>query len=379
MCQITLVKSELPMFNKLLVIQQALINSAKLNKHGWGISDGRTLWKTEICPHDLLNGGLILNRVKLQNTVVSHVRAATSGIPVTREMAHPFVNGNFTLVHNGSITLRSGEHIVGSDSERFLEEMVKIHATGKTVPESIVEAQKLFWGPFVYVINHEEDWYIARGFGRSIHKAVITVKRIKDDAEFPVLILNSDKDDLAEGVQVVRNICPLIGYEVLDKSVIPAPLVMETIYKLDGYELVGVGHVKEETAPVRTTTTAMTRHYGDEGSYYQRPAVSTTKPPPDEYDKIVEWMETNVIDFGGLDYILYAEYGAGLLEISTDMWNDFITKIMPRYNLNGGTRAFVLKRIELPIPPSLLLSMGLNYPIAANDHNAIVKALKELK
>ena len=109
---------------------QEFVQLSKVHCDGWGITDKNgEVFKEATPAYESKDFMSTLEKNPAQASLL-HLRWATSNLPVNRENAHPFHYGEYSFIHNGSITpptsidpFISPEYLklakTGNDSERY--------------------------------------------------------------------------------------------------------------------------------------------------------------------------------------------------------------------------------------------------------------------
>ena len=170
MCQLCAVNLNNSALNSIFLSTQLTIDAIG-NQDGTGFitteKGGKiNLWKSKLAADDIENlGSIIKDHVINSNPIIAHVRAASTGIKVERENAHPFVGKRFALAHNGRLydkneVVRDNQKKdaddtgIASDSLKFLSalELVAKENKSMTIVELLNKAMEEFKGKFAFLI-----------------------------------------------------------------------------------------------------------------------------------------------------------------------------------------------------------------------------------
>jgi predicted glutamine amidotransferase len=99
MCRLTALTADVGHDHTIDIINQSMfLHATEDQRHGWGISDGVKVWKSEgiYGTNSSWMNGLSKNKI-----VIGHVRSASLNTGVSTLEAHPFIFRKFIGMHNG--------------------------------------------------------------------------------------------------------------------------------------------------------------------------------------------------------------------------------------------------------------------------------------
>lgn len=344
MCQLTFTNLNCTEFNKLYLMTQALTNTTRTHKDGFGFfTPERGIWKTHNAPTLLLNLGEIINReVVSPSPIISHVRLAstTNGKrEISKENSHPFQTKNLILVHNGSLefqdeeTMKDKKYEGKIDSEIFLSRLDEIYTLNKrNLVKSIQETMDEFYGKFAFIIYEfsTKKYYIVRGFSAELHYYDVFLYPItgkEEDAKKIGFVINTEKDYLGDGLFYFNNYLQFSGHKIMLDSKKVSLLDRETIYILDKETdtLEKVGEIKENIKPVKVIQSTDTTWWNKNNN--NQKAIIPIKDSAVQY--AINFLEDYDLDIAYLDELFNTCIGEPISGASLDEINLMINEIIP--------------------------------------------------
>lgn len=378
MCMLHYVYSEDASFAKRFIVTVSNISANGGNKDGFGVYTRKTgLYKTKNGANILLNVHEVLNAKNL-NEIMAHTRAASPGIAVTDEFAHPFEvkdSGRFIGAHNGrlydkneSVTgynyepqqtrINEKETSGGSDSKKFFEHLESVH-DGKPLPECLNVAMESFKGRFAFLIfdKKENVFYAARGTTAKLYSSHITLDKKKVG-----YVITTGEDALISALVILENIYGVEGRSLTFTS--PVAMKEETIFRL-GKEVKEVGSIKEQS-PVYTSTTTVIR---------------MVAPSEEEKNigRIISFMTEHFLSAVDIDLLFFASFGHGILAATPEETDEFVKSIIPVICAGRKTRDIIKEKKLLPVFRDIYDETELVFPWMINSSDKIISELEKLK
>jgi hypothetical protein len=395
MCQLTLLNLRDEALNRIFLPPLLQLNSIG-NEDGTGFltmdNNSMSLYKSKESASDLEELGLdVRERVTSDYPIIAHVRAASKGIVVKEENAHPFQGSRFTLAHNGRlypkdevVSWNSTTDDTGlpSDSLVFLNSLENEAKKnpGKTFLEIIQQTMLLYKGKFALLIYDEleDTHYVCRGSTADLHILPMFTAPIEGgDLTQIGFVVNTKKSSLSDASQVacqiaqavtgLRLICGKI--EELDKN---------SVYEVDGIELKKLGELKEN--PVNFT-------YQNQNSFggTWKGAGSTINlelPIWKLSDRIQKFMTSHFLTIGDIDAIFSLFLGVGMADIQLSDLQLFVDKVIPKISMNKKIREKMSKLMgsHIYIYQNIYKKVdGLVYPWMLSDSKGIDNLYKYVK
>lgn len=403
MCEITYSCLNDPALNKIMVYLLTTIGSEK-NDDGTGfITSKNTAWKTKLKASIISNYGKCLSdSITDETPVAAHVRAATYGIEVNDENAHPFKSKSFVLMHNGTLILNeeSKENKVSdkkhdSDSARFLAFLED--ESNKNPDESFEKifnsAMSNFKGKFAFIIRRIDTSsdFIIRGKTANLF---ISEMREKNKKRIKGYIINTNAETIKAAQLKFKNLASSltgVEYEFTD----PVLLNQETIFVAEKYGVKEVGKTKEE-APEAPKAAAMSNfsngtHHVISPNMRKRYLGGGADADANELFQIVHrgeeifrFLEKNSLSF--IDFQMLVEHMSGIsvLEMTKEDCTFFIEFLIPKLSAPKALRKWVSQKLNgRSFPLKVYEEYDLEYPWTVNKEidvkNHLNKYLDSLK
>jgi len=197
MCRIAALLGDFP-YKRELMHQAMLLGSVEHFQYdGWGVTDGRTLSKSE---NPFYEDGCIPSLTG--NHWLGHVRAASNGTELSKEAAHPYHLNCFYGVHNGRMdeVIKLDIHGPDTDSYRAFYYLARMCARDGIQPDTLYDAlcDSLFaewmnlFGPqssfafgiltrdeVIFIRNKERElWAVTTNYGTVVHSSPLALKRV---------------------------------------------------------------------------------------------------------------------------------------------------------------------------------------------------------
>ena len=381
MCMLTVVKTPSVNFNKEMLTLLLMLNSTA-NKDGTGMFSGQKSWKTDMSANKTTNLGEIVDIVMQDSeskTYCGHVRAASTGVPVTLENAHPFVSdeAGIILAHNGKLVpikrpswLPAMDVYKTSDSYVFLKELeVKILSQGKNrdVVLALQETMKAFTGKFAFLIYDTmgNNYYAVRG-----KTAKLFVSYVKDEKEKQVgYIINTDDDRINHAELMLRNLKESVKDTMytIDEPVL---LEDEKIFLL-GKDILECGDIKENTA---TTTSYSGAGYGNYRGKNRYPYAETTKNIPSSVEGLLYFMNKYNLSPSDMDRLFQSTISKTLSSVEEKDAKDFLQYAATRLTASKNMCKWIKKSFPSGVPASMYVKFGLEWPWMLNELHEIKSA-----
>ena len=394
MCQLILVNLRNPILNGVFLLPLLEIDATG-NQDGTGflsVTDkDYTLYKTAESPGEIVELGLDIkdNIGKSKYPIMAHVRAASKGIPVTVDNAHPFDGKRFILAHNGRLYKKS-EQVVwnasdsdtskSSDSLEFLEELDKAAEENPKMSmlELLNSTMDKHMGKFALLIydKFEDVHYICRGSTADLH--VCNVSTVSDDGVLvtPIgYVVNTKKIALKDSAYMGGKLGQLatgLRLKVDD----PTELKKDTLYKVDGVNLVELGEVKENSVTYTKPT------YHDNFTGNKGAAVNTSLEIWRLGERLLRFINEHFLSIADLDAIFYVYLGVCLGEAELEDFRRFISKIIPKISARRDIRdklKSIMDSKGIIYPVVYTKVPGLSFPWMVSDKASISKLIDYLK
>lgn len=405
MCQLILCNLRDKVLNQIFMSALIQMDAAAGNRDGTGIMTAvkgeARMWKTALSGDGIINlGAMITDRITNANPAAAHVRAASKGIQVTSENAHPFKGTRFALSHNGRL-YNSGDKVswndskddtsLASDSKLFLDEMEKENqeTPGQSIVAILNKCMERHMGKFAFIIydNAVSKFYVVRGESADLHKMCIYT-RVSDDESKDVLVgylVNTRKDSLDDAVTFATQVAQIVGkgyivgskIELLDKN---------TIYEVGSNDLIKVGEVKENPVVYASfsnsnsawtgggaTSNATSKH-----SY----EVSLSNPIVRLADRIFEFARDHFLSIDDLDNLFYIFTGVPMCRIGHDDMKLFVDEVIPKLSAPKTIRDEIMKQVRHngKIYPSAYRNIpDFEFPWMCNTPEKLQLLVNELK
>lgn len=381
MCMLTTVVSPSDKFSREFLVLLLMLNSAA-NKDGTGIWSAKTSWKTELAAIGTINLGEIaqhvLNDAK-SKIYMGHVRAASTGIPVTLENAHPFVSEmvGITLAHNGKLIpkekpswLAIADIYKTSDSFVFLRELEnKIKSQGKNrdIIVAMQETMKIFTGKFAFLIydDIENNFYAVRGKSAKLYLAYILDAKNKKIG----YIINTCEDKLMLASLIMRNLKESVGspmYKIAD----PKLLSDNKIFKLS------VRNISEVAGIIENTATAITSNYSGYAGYRGN-HTSMAKPIKDTSSAILsvlKFQDEYNLSPADIDRLFQTTLAKTLSSVTENDVKDFVEFVIVRLTQSKKIRKWIKNKFITGVPIAMYTVHGLEWPWMVNSLGEIKEA-----
>lgn len=384
MCQLTFVNLRDRNWNVTADILQTLVNCNISHKDGFGVFyDSNKVEKTALCPHNLYDFANFFIPVKTAKPIISHVRLASFGTEKTIENVHPFFTDNFTLAHNGTLTLKEEfkglepkEKIL--DSKLFLLLMDKEYMTnGQNFIPAITTTMEKFTGKFAFLIYEQKtkNYYAVVGNTADLH-----IIYFENSAKEVIgYIINTEEKSLDFGAQAIENVLAatggdirIVGVESAARDYISS-LESETIYRLLPKEIKKIGEIKENRPVVKTYTSQGAR----------QSSIGVGESHSENILKATKFMDTFGLGVTEFDLIFYGYYGKPIVESSEIEFNYFVEEIINKISAHcrKELKKEAIKFITTwgGIPEEFYVKYGFQYPYFINsDWKGVIQKLREL-
>lgn len=383
MCQLTLVNLKNAELNRIFLAPLLQYNSTN-NSDGTGFMvAGRkstSVWKSKVSADCIDNLGIILkDNVSNGSPVLAHVRAASKGIVITDENAHPFKGERFVLAHNGrlykreeivSYTNTSDDTGLESDSVTFLNALeVKAKEKPDMPAHDLINAtMEDFKGKFALLVYDTQgrDYYVCRGDTADLH--IVKIQEWVDDVLTPVgFIINTKKDSLLNSVTVSLQMAQALTgrYFVADKII---ELNKETIYKVEKDDLVKLRDIKENK--VVYTYQDRTQNTSSWKASQNGPVLPIWRLS----ERINSFREDHCLDICDIDAMFYIFLGVSLADVELEDLTSFVELVIPKTSATKVARARMSKVLGKGgvVSPRFYKSMPtMQYPWMLNDASVI--------
>ena len=358
MCQLFCANTGNKEVNKLLTYNMAYFGSS-VHKHGFGILYNKKFWKTAFGASQLLGLGISINNiVSGKSPVLSHIRLASRGVEIKKELSHPFETENFILFHNGTLFYKdkekeeSREYVVSyvneyrvqvntaykkSDSLCFVEELEKIYTSEKKeFVESLKETMKLFYGTFAFLVLEKKTnkLYVVRGKTKQLFMSFVYDS---DDAlerdlseELLGFVIATERETLGEGIHQTNNALGLQGKKHLSFSK-PQLLREETIFQIDDKSLVILDEIPENAPPAKPVAKSNFVSKAN-GAIENTPMI-----------RLCKFMVNNSLTPEDMDLLFFLSMGKFLVEMNNATAKTFLDEVAPKLSANKTLRKRVKK------------------------------------
>jgi predicted glutamine amidotransferase len=405
MCQLTLVNLRDKKLNQIFLAPQLQINSIG-NTDGTGFfalnkGEGGVLYKTAVSADclDELGWDLKVN-INSDRPIIAHVRAASTGIVVKDENAHPFEGKRFVLAHNGrlypigatvSYNSRNDDTGLESDSLTFLNSLEAKALEKPTVPflELITDTMKGYMGKFALLIYDKKNdkHYVVRGSSADLHIIHVGTCPIEGGTiEYFGYVVNTKKTSLKESSTIAVQMGAMIGNKRLFLSEV-TELDKESVYEVCGKDLVKIGEIKETAITYTSTVATPTTTHGDynrfgRGSYTSPAEVNTNIPIWKHSERILKFMEEHFLGIVDIDALFVLFIGRGLADAQLADVEYFVDKVIEKISAPKEIRKKITKILDEKgciYPNTYLKVEGLEYPWMLNNKSTLEKMMNYLK
>lgn len=395
MCQICIVNLGDKLLNQMYLLPLLQLDSMS-NGDGTGFlavdDDGKSnlLYKTKMAAHSIEELGLdIRENITSNRLVLAHVRAASKGIVVKDENAHPFRGDRFSLVHNGRLYKKDEDVVwnstnddtsLNSDSEEFLKELESYVAKHKkedflTCLRAVMAMHKGKFALGIYDSDTDQH-YVARGSTADLHIAhILEAPDSGGELESIGFIINTKKQQLDDAITIITQAAQAVSGRRLIPSKIEE-LKKDTVYQVKGKDLVELGEMKEisvsYTYPKANTATGWKASSGADLKLVIWKNA----------DRLARFMKEHFLGIYDMDALFYLTLGAGLADITEEDIDIFIEQVIPRVSAPKKVKERIGKLLDrngqiYPIMyqnvPELVYPWFLSEPAAIN---ALVKQLE---
>lgn len=406
MCELSFVNMASKSDNFLMGMFLVKVGSGK-NDDGTGfITIDQKIWKSEIAADMIINLGEIFSDQLVSehkfDPVAFHVRAASRGIAVNEENAHPFNGEFYILMHNGSLAnlgskkdedpawfsrfwSKSDKENVDSDSLNFLKEMDAIKKENIHLPfvEIINKTMQKFEGKFAFIILDKSDntFYIIRGITAPLYISYF-YKDLREDEDLDSnkvpkkspdgYVINTNKNTLLYSINLYKNVKNLLykGTENIFFSE-PALIEKESIYKAGEIDIVKIGDIKEnipETALVvqaaKTPSNAVTKPVEKNSDEFKKDLALV--------NKVSIWAKEHSLSILDIQILFANILGKSLLELEEADIKYFLEEVVPKISAPKKLRNKLLGVLRgNPFPIDVYKIFNLAYPWMLNDEKII--------
>jgi predicted glutamine amidotransferase len=394
MCRLILVNTGSSLLNK-IILPTILQLSSQSNQDGTGFlvvdEESTTLYKSKEAADELPDLGLdILEKVVSNRPVLGHVRAASKGIVVTEENAHPFQGERFTLAHNGRLYLKdervewsntAADTGLASDSQVFLNALEATAKKKKNAPfmELITETMSGFKGKFALLIYDvlEDKYYVIRGSTAELFMAPVM--------EYPVeggngtvlgFVVNTSKNVLADSMQISMQVGQAVAGVRLGMGKIEE-LTKETVYEVTGATLTKIGELKENTityAGYQSNVQSGITNY-----VAGKPEFNAALPIWAMSQKISKFAREHFLGINDIDALFYLFLGIGIADSTPSDLDIFCECVIPKISAGKKIRQRLAKILDKysQIYVNVYSSVpGLSYPWMVSSGAAINDMIK---
>ena len=362
MCQLSLVHLSDPVLNSIFLSPLLQIDSVG-NRDGTGflsiVNNKKKqkeclLWKTKDSADCITNLGMeIKDCITTGYPVMSHVRYASKGIAPTDANTHPFEGDRFYLAHNGrlygkseTVSWTSEDSGLESDSLIFLKslEAEAVASPDKNIVELLNTVMGNYKGKFALLIydSVNDKHYAIRGSTADLHIAKVGIWKDNKIEEMG-FIVNTKKTSLEDALMISTQIAQIItGKYIVNDEI--TELEKETIYEVQGIDLVKIGELKENTVTYTST-------YNGYAAGYQPvvrggvPTGNTTSDLPiwKYSDRISKFMEEHFLSIPDIDALFYLFTGVCMADTKLDDLETFVNNVIPKISAPKKVRERISK------------------------------------
>lgn len=377
------------------------------NKDGTGIltttKNNFSIWKTELAGDEISDLGICLNDVIVnKNPVFAHVRAASKGIVVTKENAHPFGGARFALAHNGRL-YNKGDKVeladsnldtaLSSDSEMFLQEMEEIEKVTPSLDIVTVlnRAMSQHMGKFAFLVYDKltNKHYAARGNLADLHKLTLYSRKpyTTGEADTPIgYVIATRKVTLKDSIDMAL---PYI--QILAKAwILPGQVVemdKNSVYELGPTDAIKIGELVENPVVYSNSTAIVstivpTRFPSQTSPFGANSNVDLSMIVYKHLDRIEKWRQDHFLTLEQLDAVLFSFLGASLNALTREDLYTFVEKVIPR----ASAPKAVLKRLSKVLGNGFFIGTDMYYsdadlefPWMVNSSDKIQLLIRQLE
>ena len=400
MCQLLLVNTGSQVLNRIFLSPALQIDASVGNRDGTGfltVKGGEaSLWKTELSADSIENlGRVILQNVMGSGPVMAHVRAASKGIGVTRDNAHPFMGKRFVLAHNGRL-YKKGDTVtywetnadtgLDSDSKVFLDRM---ESEAKKNPkagmlEILNTCMSEFMGKFAFLIYDTAtgDYYVARGSSADLH--IVDILAEKDGGKNEVIgfVLNTKKNCLMDSVMIASPIAQMTTKSYI-KYGEPTELNKDTLYVVRGNALEIVGELKENTVVYTNSYQApVGRGVHSAGTAIGSVASGKVTRATKLADRVYKFIDDHFLTNEQLDIMMESLFGVPMALCDVTDLNILVNDVIPKISAPEKTRKAIKNIITSggKLYDAIYGSVpGMEFPWMLNDKATINRMLSKLR
>lgn len=414
MCQITVSNLHSALLNRKFYLLAGSIGST-VHDDGWGfVESSKKIVKWGLALYYTTNSGQVLaQNLKSTGVFVGHVRQASPQVPVCDDNSHPFLLEGISFVHNGKLTPKEPEKFVleedgetwnatkkefepgkvkRSDSLVFFEEFIKdwqaIASENLSQNDRFVKAlnttMEKFYGKFAMVFVINGSTYIVRGRTADLHVSYLLENDVKENPAQIGWVVNTDKKLTEVASLLLSNLEQLDGRPPLRFS-IPASLAEETIYLAEPSQLITLGKVKENIAPVTTyyssgrvagagnftgTTSGKTQNTTGNSDTKTRLEILT--------EMVFKFITDYSLSLGDLQNLFYITYEIGIPEVTEPILEHFCEEIIPL--LRNQTSKAIRKQVKKKTAgfvPMFKYTQDVQYPWLMNPRNLQLKVVED--
>lgn len=394
MCRLCLVNAGSSILNK-IILPTLLQISSQGNQDGTGFlvvdEDSTTLYKSKEAADELADLGLdIMEKVTSNRPVMGHVRAASKGIVVTEENAHPFKGTRFTLAHNGRLypkdekvewSAGAADTSLPSDSLVFLTalEASAVKRPDDSFLDLLKNTMAEFKGKFALLIydSLEDKHYVARGSTAELFVSSI-VEYPLEGGEGTILgcVVNTSKtvlsDTLSLSIQVGQAVTGVrLGMTKIEE------LHKETVFEVTGTTLTKIGEVKENAVSYtyQNNVQKAVSNYA-----LSKPAgVNTNLPIWSMSQRISKFAREHFLGINDVDALFYLFLGIGIADASPSDLDIFCECVIPKISAGKKIKQRLSKVLDnyAQVYPNVYTSVrGLSYPWMVSSGDAINGMIK---
>lgn len=378
MCQISVVNLHDAQLNQKLFMIMGTLGSP-IHSDGWGLcSPTGSSWKCSLPMHWTTDAGKMIRKHAPTDDkiLLGHIRQASPQVPVLTMNSHPFVQDDIQFSHNGKLTPKDEKKFVleyevedldkegkkqhhkdgtvkmkkvkHSDSLIFFQRFMEIwkeHALpGNSVDDTFVKVLNLamseFYGKFAFTFTINGQVYIVRGRSADLHMTLLK-KNKNEDAPSIGWAINTDKKVLDDSCILLSNLHQIEGHNPLVFT-IPFLLKEESIFKAGETSLQVIGEIKENYAPVTSTTYDYNRgRAAGDGNFTTSGTAKTSGVGGSRNIRVenltrtvYEFMQAYMLSPQDIQNILLAVYDSSALDLTEKMLENFVQKVIPELKAN---------------------------------------------